>query len=105
MARRRSTCGGSGLEAGDAMAHFAIGYTLYELDRFEEAYPHLRYYVEIAPSEPWNWCWYGKGAEALDLIEEARGAYKRAVDLTDLGADETEAPELLAALDERDAAR
>src|SRR4051794_14548121 len=33
------------LEAGDAMAHFAIGYTLYELDRFEEAYPHLRYYV------------------------------------------------------------
>ena len=70
----------------------------------EEAYRHLRYYVEIAPAEPWNWCWFGKCAEALGEIEEARAAYQRAVDLTDLGADETEAPDLLAALEHSDRA-
>src|SRR4051812_44314265 len=29
------------LEAGDSMAHFGVGYTLYELGRFQEAYRHL----------------------------------------------------------------
>ena len=53
------------LEAGDSMAHFAIGYTLYELGRFQDAYRHLRYYAEIAPAHPWNWVWFGKAATAL----------------------------------------
>lgn len=37
------------LQAGDAMAHFGLGYTLYEVERFPEAYRHLRHYTEIAP--------------------------------------------------------
>ena len=40
------------LEAGDSMAHFAIGYTLYELERYREAYGHLRHYAELAPQLP-----------------------------------------------------
>ncbi len=32
------------------MAHFALGYTLYELGRYHEAYRHLRYYAQIAPA-------------------------------------------------------
>ena len=31
------------LESGDSMAHFALGYTLYELGRFPEAYRHIRH--------------------------------------------------------------
>ena len=31
------------------MAHFGLGYTLYDLGRFQEAYRHLRHYTEIAP--------------------------------------------------------
>jgi tetratricopeptide (TPR) repeat protein len=88
------------LEAGDGMAHFALGYTLYDLGRFHEAYRHLRYYAQIAPAGAWNQCWYGKAAEAIGEVEEARAAYHRALALE--GADqETDAAELLAALEER----
>jgi tetratricopeptide (TPR) repeat protein len=90
------------LEAGDSMAHFALGYTLYDLERFEEAYRHLRYYAEIAPNEAWNWCWFGKAAEAVGASAEARMAYQRAVQLEEAGCDLTEAHELLLALDEVD---
>lgn len=31
------------LQSGDAMAHFGLAYTLYELERFPEAYRHLRH--------------------------------------------------------------
>ncbi len=37
------------LEAGDSMAHFALGYTLYGLGRYHESYRHLRYHAQIAP--------------------------------------------------------
>ncbi len=87
------------LEAGDSMAHFALGYTLYDLGRYVEAYRHLRYYTEIAPSHPWNWCWFGKAAEAVGEIAEARRAYQRAIALEEAGEDETEAWDRLAALD------
>lgn len=86
------------LESGDAMAHFAIGYTLYDLGRFEEAYRHLRYYAEIAPAHPWNWCWFGKAAEAVGSPGEARQAYERAIELEQTGGNATDAPELLEAL-------
>lgn len=93
------------LSAGDCMAHFALGYTLYDLGRFHEAYRHLRYYAELAPAGAWNWCWYGKAAQAIGEIEEARLAYRRAIEL-ESADQETDAPELLAALDddEEDAA-
>ncbi len=88
------------LTCGDNMAHFGLGYTLYELGRFREAYRHLRYYATIAPSHPWNLCWYGKAAEAIGELAEARTAYERAIELDDDddGAAE-EARERLADLD------
>lgn len=82
------------LTSGDAMAHFGLGCTLYKLGRFREAYRHLRYYVTIAPGHPWNWCWYGKAAEAMGELAEARVAYERTIALDDsdedAGADATE---------------
>ena len=90
------------LEAGDAMAHFALGYTLYELGRFREAYRHLRYYTEIAPAGSWNWCWFGKAAEALGEIGEARAAYSRALELEREGDEETDAAERLARIEHID---
>ncbi|MGI8461650.1 MAG: hypothetical protein ACR2OC_08470 [Solirubrobacterales bacterium] len=86
------------LEAGDSMAHFGLGYTLFELDRFHEAYRHLRHYTEISPAHPWNWVWFAKAAAAIGEIEEAIRAYERAIDLTEAGHEKTDAPELLAAL-------
>lgn len=89
------------LQGGDSMAHFALGYTLYGEGRFHEAYRHLRYYVEIAPAHPWNHVWLGKAAAAIGELGEARAAYERAIELTAAGADETDAPGLLAALEGR----
>ena len=86
------------LEAGDSMAHFAIGYTLYELVRFHEAYAHIRHYLDLAPHSSWNWCWLGKAAAAIGETAEAEQAYRRALHLTARGHEETDAPELLAEL-------
>ena len=83
------------LEAGDSMAHFGLGYTLFELGRFQEAYRHLRHYTEIAPHGSWIWCWFGKAAEAIGEITEAQAAYEVALDLERQGDDETEAAERL----------
>jgi tetratricopeptide (TPR) repeat protein len=88
------------LQSGDSMAHFALGYTLYELHRYREAYRHLRHYSEIAPNSAWAWCWLGRGAEAIGEVDEARAAYRRSIELDD--DDVTEATDLLAALDEHD---
>ena len=73
------------LQAGDRMAHFAQGCALYRLGRHREAYRHLRHYTEIAPHGSWNWCWYGKAAQALGLRGEARVAYRRATALEAAG--------------------
>ena len=81
------------LETGDSMAHFAIGYTLFELERYHEAYGHLRHYAELAPHASWNWCWLGRAAAAIGELGEARAAYERAIALTTKGDEETDAPE------------
>jgi len=88
------------LEAGDAMAHFALGYTLLELGDAATAYRHLRHYTEIAPHGAWNWCWYGQAAEAIGELTEARRAYRRAIELEAAGDQDTDAAERLAALPE-----
>jgi tetratricopeptide (TPR) repeat protein len=88
------------LQAGDSMAHFGLGYTLYELGRFSEAYRHLRHYTEIAPEGAWNWCWRGKAAAAIGELEEAEEAWEKAIGLERASGDETEAPDLLAGLRE-----
>lgn len=87
------------LQAGDSMAHFGLGYTLYDLGRYKEAYRHLRHYTEIAPRLSWGWCWRGKAAHAIGEIDEARSDYLRAIDLEHEGGEETDATELLADLD------
>jgi tetratricopeptide (TPR) repeat protein len=86
------------LQAGDGMAHFGLGYTLYELGRHREAYRHLRHYTEIAPHGSWNWCWLGRAAEAVGERDEARRAYERAIQLEQAGDQGTDADELLARL-------
>ena len=86
------------LESGDPMAHFALGYTLYELGQHREAYAHLRHYIALAPHSSWNWCWLGKAAAAIGARGEAEAAYRRALELTARGDQETDASELLAEL-------
>lgn len=85
------------LEAGDSMAHFGLGYTLYDLGRHREAYSNLRHYTQLAPCSAWVWCWFGKAAAAIGETEEAREAFGRALALED-EEDETDARELLDAL-------
>jgi tetratricopeptide (TPR) repeat protein len=83
------------LQAGDVMAHYGLGYTLYDLGRYHEAYRHLRAYTELAPCLPWAWCWFGKAAESIGETAEAEIAYRRALELEDETDDETEAAALL----------
>lgn len=90
------------LEAGDASAHYGLGVTLHELGRAQEAYRHLRHYAEIAPHSSWNWCWYGRAAEALGNWTEARHAYEIAIELEDEGQPVTGARDLLDGLAPRE---
>jgi tetratricopeptide (TPR) repeat protein len=86
------------LQAGDSMAHYGLGYTLYDAGRHHEAYRHLRYYTEICPNGSWSWCWRGKAAEAIGEVIDACASYERAIDLEDDGSEETDARALLDAL-------
>lgn len=87
------------LESGDSMAHYGLGYTLLELGEAAKAHSHLRHYVEIVPTNSWAWCWLGKACEALGDAGEARAAYRRAVMLEEAGSYETDAQDLLDALE------
>lgn len=82
------------------MAHFGLGYTLFDLGRYPEAYRHLRHYTEIAPAGSWNWRWLGQAAEKVGELDEARAAYTRALELEqELGeGHETDAAEFLEAM-------
>ena len=86
------------LAAGNLKAHFGLGYTLWELARFHEAYRHLRHYTELAPRNSWAWCWFGKACTSLGEVSEARAALKRALELEAAGSFETDARELLRGL-------
>ena len=84
------------LGAGNLKAHFGLGYTLCELGRHHEAYPHLRRYAELVPHNAWAWCWLGKACQGLNQLTEARTAFEQAILLEEEGSFETDAPELLA---------
>ena len=87
------------LEAGDSMAHYGLGYTLYDLGDHRGAYRHLRAYAELVPTNEWAWDWLGKACEALDERDEALMAYRRAVEIEERDeADDTGARERLDAL-------
>lgn len=90
------------IEFGDLKGVFGLGYTLYDLHRYRDAYPHLRRYTEIAPGNSWAWCWYGMVCEQLGENEEAITAYERAVAAEESGSYETDAPEYLARLRDED---
>ena len=83
------------LEAGDASAHSGLGRTLWELGRYQESYRHLRHFAELAPHDSWNWCWYGRAAQAIGNRVEARHAYEIAIELESEGQEPTSARELL----------
>jgi hypothetical protein len=86
------------LQAGDAMAHYGLGYTLLDLGRARESYRHLRAYTEIAPLNAWAWCFRGKAAQAIGDDDDAVASYRRAIALEREGGEETDAPALLAAM-------
>lgn len=83
------------LEAGDAMAHYGLGYALYDLEDFRGAYRHLRAYTEVTPSNAWAWSWLGRACIALGEHDEARTVLETAMKLEAGGGDQTDAPELL----------
>jgi tetratricopeptide (TPR) repeat protein len=87
------------LQAGDPMAHFGLGYTLCDLDCYREALAHLRHYTRIASRGPWNWVWLGKCQSGLGRFEEARDSFRKAIELTARGGDETTAADLLTAIE------
>lgn len=87
------------LQAGDTMAHFGLGCALYDLGRHHEAYGHLRHYTEIAPACAWNWCWYGRAAEAIGETAEAIQAYREALRLEGIDGSEIDAAARLEVLD------
>ena len=86
------------LGTGNLKAHFGLGYTLWELGRFQEAYRHLRFYTELTPRNSWAWCWLGKACVSLGLDAEAKAAFERAIELEAIGSFETDADEMLRAL-------
>jgi tetratricopeptide (TPR) repeat protein len=87
------------LQAGDAMAHYGLGYTLLDLGETRAAYRHLRAYTEVAPLSAWAWCYRGKAAQAIGDTDDARASYRRAIALEGEGGEATDAPSLLEALD------
>lgn len=95
------------LEAGDASAHYPLGYTLLDLGRPAEAYAHLRHYAAIAPHGAWNWNYLGRAADAIGEAEEARRAFRRAIELAPPNghAQKVDAQERLARVEERTTGR
>ncbi len=83
------------LEVGEMKAHFGLGYTLVELGRPHEALGHLAMYTEICPRNGWAWVWRGRAATALGDTADAAVCFRRALECEPLGADETNAQELL----------
>jgi tetratricopeptide (TPR) repeat protein len=84
------------LQAGDPMAHYALGYTLLDQDRPAEAYRHLRHYTELAPDNSWAWAYRGRAATAIGEHADARASLCRAVELERAAdEDETDAREQL----------
>jgi tetratricopeptide (TPR) repeat protein len=86
------------LGAGDMRAHFGLGYTLCDLGRHRDAYPHLRRYCELVPHNSWAWCWLGKACVGIGELSEARSAFGRAVGIEDEGGYATDARECLSEL-------
>jgi tetratricopeptide (TPR) repeat protein len=93
------------MEAGDMRGMFGLGYTLFDLERFFEAYSHLRRYTELAPHNSWAWLWLGRTCEALGELDEAATAYRTAVRREREGSFRTDAPERLRDLERRTASR
>lgn len=89
------------LAAGDLKAHFGLAYTLCDLERYHEAYGHLRTYTQIVPRNAWGWSWRGQAAEGIDEPREAVRCYRRALRLERIGSYETDAGERLAKLELR----
>jgi tetratricopeptide (TPR) repeat protein len=87
------------LGCGDSMASYGLGYSLLDAGRPREAYAHLRYYAELAPTNAWAWCYVGQARARIGRTGEARKAFQCAIALEHDGSFETDAAELLAALE------
>lgn len=93
------------IEAGDLRGMFGLGYTLFDLERYTEAYTQLRRYSELAPHNSWAWLWLGRTCEALGELGEAATAYRAAVRREREGSFRTDAPRRLRDLERRSAPR
>jgi len=91
------------VESGDMRGMFGLGYTLFDLERFVEAYSHLRRYTELAPHNSWAWLWLGRTCEAMGELDEAATAYRAAVRREREGSFRTDASERLRDLERRTA--
>ena len=87
------------IEAGDLKGHFGIGYTLFALERYTEAYMHLRAYTDLAPYSAWGWNWRGQAALAVGDADQARACFERTLEVEQIEHVETDADERLAALE------
>ena len=93
---KRSSSGSCACKPATRWRTSASAACLYDLGRHHEAYRHLRHYTEIAPHCAWNWCWYGKAAEAIGETAEAKSAYREALRLEALDGSQTDARDRLA---------
>ncbi len=91
------------MEAGDMRGMFGLGYTLFDLERYVDAYTHLRRYTELAPHNSWAWLWLGRTCEAIGELAEAASAYRFAVRREREGSFRTDAYERLRDLESRTA--
>ena len=91
------------MEAGDMRGMFGLGYTLFDLERYTDAYTHLRRYSELAGHNSWAWLWLGRTCEALGENGEAAAAYRTAVRREREGSFRTDASERLRELERRTA--
>jgi hypothetical protein len=69
------------LESGDCMAHYGLGIALLEQGVPDEAYRHLSFYATLAPMKGWAHHWVGRAALSCGMVEEARVALKRSIEL------------------------
>ena len=83
----------------DALAHRELGVCYLNRGKMAPAQKNFAKAIELAPSEGRNYAWYGFLLEAKGDLENARSAWKRAVELTSDGEELEKANRRLAAVE------
>lgn len=83
----------------DALAHRELGVCYLNRGKLAPAQKSFARAIELAPTEGRNYAWYGFLMEAKGDLDNARGAWKRAVELTTDGDELEKANRRLAAVE------